>query len=990
MDAFFAPQLEGLDLHESQICMSTAPRFNPPTEDDLREFLDLSIDMLCIAGIDGYFKHLNPAWEKTLGYNKEELLSHPYVDFVHPEDRDATIAEANNLAAGQDTFIFENRYRCKDGSYKWLRWTGAVRAEKGVIYASARDISPRKREEARVAAQHAVTRVLAEAPNLASATPRILQAVCESLGWEVGAIWRVDKKEQLLRCVEAWQLPSHTTSDFHRVTRGHTFARGVGLPGRVWVKAEPVCIEDVTLDDNFPRKDIAVNEGLHGAIGFPILVGSEVLGVLEFFSRQIQRPDTRLLEMMGAIGSQIGQFIERCQAEEALRVYARDLETAKQIAEEATRTKSEFLANMSHEIRTPMNAIIGMTELALQTRITREQREYLDATKTSADALLTLVNDLLDFSKIEARKLQLDHVGFDFRDTVEDAIRVLALRAYHKGLELACHIRSEVPEALAGDPLRLRQVVVNLVGNAIKFTDRGEVVLRVEPESQLDGEVRLHFSVTDTGIGIPPEKQKLIFEAFSQADSSTTRRYGGTGLGLAISQQLVELMGGRIWVESHAGQGSIFHFTATFEIQKPTVFLPESLALELTDLPVLIVDDNETNRRILEEVLTNWHMHPVVADGSAAALAALEKSVAENRPFKVILLDAHMPTMDGFGLAEHIQKDPRFRGIKLIMLTSAGQPEDVSRCQTLGISAYLTKPVKQSELFDLIVSVLSPQQQPSLGPPRRGSRSTRHRLKVLLAEDNAVNQLLASRILESLGHHATVVSNGREALAAVGAGGFDLIIMDVQMPGMDGFEATAAIRELEESTGKHIPIIAMTAHAMKGDRERCLAAGMDGYVSKPVRVGDVEEAVEQAMAGKKSSDTGSTSKKNIIDEAAILEGMDGNRKLLRDLTRIFLADCPKQLAEIKSAIDMGNAERLRRAAHALKGSVGNFAAKRAVAIASQLEALGKTGNLDAAQGAYVTLEDELSQLTRELNKLITNSGVRTPKSRKPARSKRPA
>src|SRR5580704_8180936 len=950
--------------------MSTASRFNPPTEDDLREFLDLSIDMLCIAGIDGYFKHLNPAWEKTLGYAKEELLSRPYVDFVHPEDREAAIAEANSLAAGRDTFIFENRFRCKDGSYKWLRWTGAVRAEKGVIYAIARDVSPRKREEARLAAQHAVTRVLAEAPTLANAGSRILQAVCESLGWEAAAIWQVDSKERVLRCVEAWQILPQNLSDFDRSTRARTFARGVGLPGRVWAQAEPVCIEDVAPDANFLQRDVAVKEGLHGAIGFPILVGGEVLGVLEFFSRQIQKPDARLLEMMGAIGSQIGQFIERRQAEDALRVYARDLETAKQVAEEATRTKSEFLANMSHEIRTPMNAIIGMTELALQTKITREQREYLEATKTSADALLTLVNDLLDFSKIEARKLQLDHVGFNFRDTVEDAIRVLALRAHHKGLELACDIRPEVPQALAGDPLRLRQVVVNLVGNAIKFTDRGEVVLRVQPEPQVDGEVRLHFSVTDTGIGIPPEKQKLIFEAFSQADNSTTRRYGGTGLGLAISQQLVELMGGRIWVESHAGQGSTFHFTATFEVQTPAGFERDSLGPQLTNL----------------------HMQPVAADGSAAALAAMEKSAAENHPFKVILLDAHMPMMDGFGLAERIQKDPRCRGIKLIMLTSAGQPEDVSRCQTLGISAYLTKPVKQSELLDVIVSVLSPrEQQPSLASqPRRGSRSIRRRLKVLLAEDNAVNQLLASRILESLDHHVTVVSNGREALSAARAGRFDLIVMDVQMPEMDGFEATAAIRKLEKATGKHIPIIAMTAHAMMGDRERCLAAGMDGYVSKPIRVADVEQAVTQAMAANQSSDAGSTStaEDSLVDEAAILSGMDGNRKLLRDLTRIFVADCPKQLVEIKAAIQMGDAERLRRAAHALKGSVGNFAAKKAFAIAGQLETMGKNGNLDAAQGICVALEGELSQLIRELKKLTMNSRARDPKLRKPDRGKR--
>ena len=954
--------------------MSTASRFNPPTEDDLREFLNLSIDMLCIAGVDGYFKHLNPAWEKTLGYSKEELLSRPYVDFVHPEDREATIAEANQLAAGRNTFTFENRYRCKDGSYKCLRWTGAVRAEEGLIYASARDISPRKREEARLAAQHAVTRVLAEAPTLASATPRILQAVCESLGWEVGAIWRVAAKEKMLRCVEAWQIPSLHVSEFDRVTRTQTFVPGVGLPGRVWAQAEPVCIEDIALDNNFPRQDIAVKEGLHGALGFPILLVDEVLGVLEFFSRQVQRPDARLLEMMGAIGSQIGQFIERRQAEESLRVYAHDLETAKQVAEEAAKTKSEFLANISHEIRTPMNAIIGMTELALQTRITREQREYLDAIKGSADALLTLVNDLLDFSKIEARKLQLDHVGFHLRDTLEDAIRVLALRAHHKDLELACHIHPEAPDALVGDPLRLRQVVVNLVGNAIKFTDRGEVVVRVQQESHSDGNVRLHFSVADTGIGISVEKQKLIFHAFSQADSSTTRRYGGTGLGLAISTQLVDLMAGKIWVDSRPGHGSTFHFTADFEVQ-PSPVSPPALEHGLIDLPVLIVDDNETNRQILKEVLTNWHMHPVAADGNAAALAALERSLAENHPFEIILLDAHMPLMDGFGLAKRIKQNHKYEGIKLIMLTSAGQPEDVSRCRALGIAAYLTKPVKQSELFDVIVSVLSPHRpQPFFmsSRRRRGTRLAQHTLKVLLAEDNAVNQMLATRIFEKLGHRVTVVSNGREALSAARAGRFDLIVMDVQMPEMDGFEATAAVREWEKTNGEHVPIIAMTAHAMKGDREHCLAVGMDAYVSKPIRAGDLEEAVTQAMAAsKRLSATGDTSAPGggVIEEASLLAGLDGNRKLLRDLAQLFIANCPQQLSEIKAAIQLGDAERLRRAAHTLKGSVGNFAVKGAFETANQLETLGKEGNLHAAQAACVALEGELLLLIQELREL---------------------
>ena len=972
--------------------MSAPARFNPPTEDDLREFIDLSLNFLCIAGTDGYFKHVNPAWETTFGYTKEEVLSRPYLEFVHPNDREATIAEATNITSGRSTLSFENRYRCKDGSYRWLLWSAVIRPERGLIYCTAADVTERKREAARLAAQYAVTRVLAEAATLANATPRILQAVCESLDWSVGAIWRVDQEGKLLRCVETWHVPSAQVKEFDQGTHSRTFPPGIGLPGRVWSQAQPAWIEDVARDANFPRASIAAQEGLHAAFGFPILLGAEVLGVLEFFSNQIQQPDRRLLEMMSAIGSQIGQFIERKEAEDALRVYARDLEVARKRAEEATRAKSEFLANISHEIRTPMNAMIGMTELALETRITREQREYLNAIQGSADALLTLVNDLLDFSKIEARKLQLDRLGFNLRDALEDTMRVLAPRADQKGLELACQIHRDVPVALVGDPLRLRQVVINLVGNAIKFTELGEVVLRVEAESRGDGNALLRFSVADTGIGIPQEKQAVVFEAFSQADSSTTRRYGGTGLGLAISAQLVELMGGKISVESQPGRGSTFHFTAQFEVQQPGLEKPPARWRTLTDLPVLIVDDNATNRRILEEVFTNWRMCPVAVEGGASALATLEESLHADQSFAVVLLDGHMPDMDGFAVAEHISQDRRYAGIKLVMLTSAGQPEDVARCRRLGISAYLTKPIKQSELFDVIITAISQPagERPRAPRPAREARRPQRKLHVLLAEDNQVNQLLATRIFKKLGHHVTVVSNGREAVSAVQAGQFDLVAMDVQMPEMDGLNATAAIRACEKAAGTHVPIMAMTAHAMKGDRERCLAAGMDGYTSKPIRIGELEHAITRVVSLSKSAEPPvpeETRGDGFIDRAALLAGVDGNRRLLRDLVRLFLADYPQGLAEIKEAIRRGDAAALRIAAHTLKGSVGNFAARKAFAAAQLLEIMGRDGDFDKAGEACKALESELAHVTEELRSLIMSPSIRKTKTRKSQRRK---
>jgi PAS domain S-box-containing protein len=958
-------------------------------------------------------------------------------------------------------------------------------------------------------------RALLSARTIDDAAPKILEAVCDSLGWLHGALWTIDRQAGVLRCGHIWNRPGADLPEFDAISRVTTFAPGVGLPGRVWETGRPVWIPDVTLDSNFPRAQIATKENLHAAFGFPILLRGEVQSVLEFFSPEILEPDDALLSMLTTVGNEIGMFIERRRAEEELDrfftlsldmlavagfdgyfkrvnpvwervlgwtrhelltrpymefvhpddvaptieaasqlgrgsavvqfenryfhkdgttrwllwaaapfpehqvVYAvahditdrkvtermledqavrltqlvHELEIARLRAEEATETKSAFLANMSHEIRTPLNAILGMASLALNTRLSPRQRDYLETVKASGEALLTVVNDVLDFSKIDARRLELEHTAFDVRDVVGDAARLLCLRAAEKRIELACDINARTPAVLLGDPGRFRQVLLNIVGNAVKFTEKGEVVIRVRLDEGASDDERavLVVSVSDTGIGIPAEKRDHVFQAFTQADSSTTRRFGGTGLGLAISQRLVELMGGRLWVESNVGVGSTFHFTAVFD--RPSVEPAGTVTRErepqaLAGLRVLVVDDNATNRRILREMLESWQMQPVVSADAAAGLRELEDAAAGGRPYDVVVTDAQMPDMDGFMFARRIKQDRRFHGIPVVMLTSMGHPDDGAKSRASGVHTYLTKPVKHSDLLDAFTAIFGGLARQSPSPPAAAEDvpGPRKPLRVLIAEDNVVNRKLVTTLLRQRRHLVKAVENGRAALDAVGSGGWDVVLMDLQMPEMGGLEATRSIRAAESTTGRHVPIVALTAHAMPGDRERCLAAGMDDYLSKPIdaprMIAVVERLGRQARGATANTVQGAAAAAPadgpLLDEAAALTYAGGDRRLLKQVVGLFRSDAVVRLRAIGRAIRAKDAEAVRVAAHTLKGAAGAVGASSSRALASSLEQMGRAGEL---QGAAPALE-ELRQVLGELDAAFFRAGLATPSRRK--------
>jgi CheY-like chemotaxis protein len=618
----------------------------------------------------------------------------------------------------------------------------------------------------------------------------------------------------------------------------------------------------------------------------------------------------------------------------------------------------------------------------METQLSADQLGLLKSVNDSADTLLTIINEILDFSKIEAGKLELEPVPFNLRDCLEDMAVTLAIRAHQKGLELGIHLPADIPESVVADDVRLRQILVNLLGNAIKFTHQGEVVLRVGSQSISDTQVTLQFSVRDTGIGITRESQKVIFEAFTQADSSMTRNYGGTGLGLAISTRLVNLMGGRLWVESEPGQGSTFHFTLTFGRHDAPASTSVPFHKHLTGLPVLVVDDNASNRLILHEMLSHWRMHPVEVACGSEALEALSQAARDGRPYPLVLLDGMLPNMDGFTLAQKIKSTPGLSNPVLLMLSSADQLTDASRYRESGIASYLVKPVKQSDLLDTILTELGLSGQGAkkiAAPPSVSDRKTAAPKHVLIAEDHPVNQRLAIRLLEKWGHTISLASNGKKAVQAFAREPFDLILMDIQMPEMSGFEATDAIRARESASGQRIPIVAMTAHAMKGDREKCLASGMDYYITKPINPTALFELIESVAPDAKRAPaapppSGSPAPEPSAPEAFSLEKalvrLDGDTDLLKELAQLFLEDHMALLSKIRDSIDARDGKGLERAAHTFKGSVANFGADLAQQTALRLENMGRDGNLDPAGAAYFQLENHIAQITPTLTSLL--------------------
>jgi two-component system, sensor histidine kinase and response regulator len=904
------------------------------SEERFRGFFNQAIVGVARVDLDRRFIQVNARYCEIVGRSAEELYQLRIEDITQPDDLARSLSGFNEIAKGGPPFHMEKRYVRPDGSHVWVNNSvSALMGEKGQpssVFAVTLDVTQRKRVEEALRVAQVRLDLAIRASNI--------------------GIWEVnmpdgDNPNGAVTFLNCWEplgyAPSESSYDLahpyqfvHPDDREHVQrATAAYLSGGT---------KEYETEYRLRHKDGSYRWAL-------------ARGVAERDDAGKPRRIT---------GSTV-DITDIKRSEAALR-------EAKEIAEAANRAKDEFLANVSHEIRTPMNAILGMTELALDTPLTVDQRQYLKTVKSAADNLLGLINDLLDFSKIEAGKLELDLADFSVRGVLSDTLRALAVRAHRKGLELVSDVRPGVPDVLFGDASRLRQVLLNLVGNAIKFTQEGEVVVRVEvdPERVPPAEIRLLFTVRDTGIGIPRDKQEKIFRAFEQEDMSTTRRYGGTGLGLTIAARLVARMQGTITVESEPGRGSIFAFTARFGWP---VNPSEAVATEPPrlprDLPVLVVDDNATNRRILEEWLRRWKLEPTLASDGAAAMKALWLGVALDRPYALVLLDARMPDMDGLALAAIIRQRAELSGSRIVLLTSGDRPGDLARLRELRIDAHLLKPLGQDELLETIYRVIGGTGDEASPTPQGLQTLATVPLRILVAEDNDFNARHLKQLLGLRGHHVRLATNGREALDLAHEEAFDLLLLDIHMPELDGFHVVRVLRERERSGGGHLPVIALTARSREEDRRECLAAGMDEYLSKPIRSADLFAAIDRVVQADGAPPTASSNAghhTSLLDPVVLLAVCGGVAKLLDEMGRNFKANAPSLLNEVGGALRDHDARRLQQAAHKLYGTITAFSTV-AGAVASDLEDLAARGQLEGARPLVERLGAMVGELVEQVD-----------------------